>query len=281
MSDAGIAMGITGTDVAKEAADLVITDDSFASIVTGVHEGRGLFAKIRTMVYFYVAINLFESIIFFGALFFLPAYITMLSTWQSLYLVVTTHSFPGLALVFDKVSPNAMKERPRDSEEIITKPFARFMALNAILMAFGAGMAYFLTLTGWMGVVTLYPENIAGVYAGMVDAPLKATIMMLTVILLVESTLVLIIRRINMPLHESFREPGTIRYVFFLGLIYLAHLLLMYVPIVQGILSFYGLDFYFMPLTTYDWLICILLAVPAIVGMELYKAYLRSQDIEL
>ncbi|MHA2361618.1 MAG: cation-translocating P-type ATPase, partial [Candidatus Thorarchaeota archaeon] len=61
MSDAGIAMGITGTDVAKEAADLVITDDSFESIVTGVHQGRGLFSKIRTMIYFYVAINLFES----------------------------------------------------------------------------------------------------------------------------------------------------------------------------------------------------------------------------
>ncbi len=281
MSDAGIAMGITGTDVAKEAADLVITDDSFASIVTGVHEGRGLFAKIRMMVYFYIAVNLFESIIFFGALFFLPAYVNMLSSWQSLYLVVTTHSFPGLALVFDKVSPNAMKEKPRDSEEIINRPFAKFMAINVILMAFGTGMAYFLTFTGWMGVVGLYPENIAGTYAGIVDAPLKATIMMLTVILLVESTLVLIIRRINMPLHESLREPGTIRYVFFLGLIYLAHLLLMYVPIVQEILSFYGLDFYFMPLTSYDWFICIILSLPAIVGMELYKMYLRDRNIEL
>ncbi|MCJ2670757.1 MAG: HAD-IC family P-type ATPase, partial [Candidatus Thermoplasmatota archaeon] len=128
MSDTGIAMGITGTDVAKEAADMVITDDSFASIVTGVHEGRGLFNKIRTMVYFYVAINLFESIVFFGALFLLPTIlhpaIEFLSQWQSLYLVVTTHSFPGLALVFDKISPRAMEDKPRDSEEIITKPIA-------------------------------------------------------------------------------------------------------------------------------------------------------------
>ncbi|MBE0526058.1 MAG: HAD-IC family P-type ATPase [Candidatus Thorarchaeota archaeon] len=107
MSDAGIAMGITGTDVAKEAADIVITDDSFASIVSGVHQGRGLFNKIRMMVYFYVAINLFESIIFFGALFILPG-ILLFTEFQSLYLVVTTHSFPGLALVFARTSPKAM-----------------------------------------------------------------------------------------------------------------------------------------------------------------------------
>ncbi len=285
MSDAGIAMGMTGTDVAKEASDLVITDDSFTSIVTGVHEGRGLFTKIRMVVYFYVAINLAESLIFFGSLFFLPENVIMLSTWQSLYIVVTTHSFPGLALVFDKISPRAMEERPRDSEEIITKPLARFLGLNVALMALGVGLAFALTLTGWMGIVGVYPENVAGTYASFMmgpEAPVyKANVMMLTVILLVESTLVLIIRRVNMPLSESLREPGTIRYTFFLGLIYLAHLLLMYVPITQEILSSVGLHFYFIPLTAYDWLICFLLAIPAIAGMEIYKLNLRRKGVTL
>ena len=285
MSDAGIAMGITGTDVAKEAADLVITDDSFASIVTGVHEGRGLFQKIRMMVYFYVAINLFESILFFGALFILPATITMLATWQSLYLVVTTHSFPGLALVFDKTSPRAMEEKPRDSEEIITKPLGRFMALNVFLMAAGAAAVYALTLTGWFNLIPLFPENIGGFYSTYpgftIDSSTKATVMLLTVILLVESTVVFIIRRINMPVTKGIREPGLIRYIFLIGLIYLAHYLLMYVPLAQEILAPYGLHFYFIPLTAFDWVICILAALPAILGMELYKKRLRSRDVTL
>ncbi|MFX1482048.1 MAG: cation-translocating P-type ATPase [Promethearchaeota archaeon] len=280
MSDAGIAMGITGTDVAKEAADLVITDDSFASIVSGVHQGRGLFNKIRMMIYFYVAINLFESVIFFGALFFLPATIVMLSQWQSIYLVVTTHSFPGLALVFDRTSPRAMEDKPRDSQALITRNLGKFMALNVILMTIGAAAVYMLTLTGWNGIIGVYPENLTGFYPD-VDAPYKATVMLLSVILIVESTMVLIIRRINMPLTKSLREPGTWIFVVLIGLIYIAHLLLMYVPLAQEILSAYYLDFFFAPLTAYDWLICILGSLPAIVGMELYKQRFRRRDIDL
>jgi len=280
MSDAGIAMGITGTDVAKEAADLVITDDSFASIVTGVHQGRGLFNKIRMMIYFYVAINLFESIIFFGALFILPEWINMLSQWQSLYLVVTTHSFPGLALVFDRTSPRAMEDKPRDSQEIITRNLAKFMILNVFLMTIGAAAVYWLTLTGWGGIVPLTAENNLGFY-GPIDEPFKATVMLLSVILIVESTLVLIIRRINMPLSQSIREPGTWIFVILLGLIYLAHYLLMYVPEVQGILSGFGLDFYFAPLTINDWIVCIAASIPAIGGMEWYKRRFRRMGIDL
>ncbi len=286
MSDAGIAMGITGTDVAKEAADLVITDDSFASIVTGVHQGRGLFNKIRMMIYFYVAINLFESMIFFGALFFLPGGGDMLTQWQSLYLVVTTHSFPGLALVFDRTSKHAMEDKPRDSQALITRNLGKFMALNVILMTIGAAAVYMLTLTGWGGIVEVYPENLAGFYSTpeSFTVPIeaaKATVMLLSVILLVESTIVLSIRRINMPIQRSLRESGTFIFVALLGLIYLAHFLLMYVPLAQEILSPFGLDFYFTPLTIYDWFIVILASLPSIVGVELYKWRFRKRDIDL
>jgi len=286
MSDAGIAMGITGTDVAKEAADIVITDDSFASIVSGVHQGRGLFNKIRMMIYFYIAINLFESIIFFGALFILPN-IEILTYWQQLYLVVTTHSFPGLALVFDRTSPRAMEDKPRDSQGIITRNLGKIMAVNVILMALGAALAYFLTYTSYLGIVQVTPENMSGFWTTMYlnEDPtwtlLKATSMLLTVILIVESVMVLIIRRINLPLHKSLREPGTWIFVIFLGLIYLAHLLLMYIPLINEILSSFGLNFYIIPLTLYDWLICILLSLPAILGVELYKQHFRNKDIDL
>jgi len=289
MSDAGIAMGITGTDVAKEAADLVITDDSFASIVSGVHQGRGLFNKIRMMIYFYIAINLFESLIFFGALFLLRD-ISFLTTWQSLYLVVTTHSFPGLALVFDRTSPRAMEDKPRDSQALITRNLGKFMALNVILMTIGAAAVYMLTLTGYNGIVEISPENLTGFYGDFTAVPpdaftsaieAKAVVMLLSVILLVESTIVLSIRRINMPIQQSIREPGTWIFVFLLGLIYLAHYLLMYVPLAQEILAPYGLNFYFLPLTNYDWFIVLLGSLPAIVGVELYKWRFRKSDIDL
>ncbi|MDH4212731.1 MAG: cation-transporting P-type ATPase [Candidatus Thorarchaeota archaeon] len=286
MSDAGIAMGITGTDVAKEAADIVITDDSFASIVSGVHQGRGLFNKIRMMIYFYIAINLFESVIFFGALFILPN-LEILTYWQQIYLVVTTHSFPGLALVFDRTSPRAMEDKPRDSQGIITRNLGKIMALNVILMAVGASVVYFLTFTGYLGIVEVTPENVSGFWTTIYSTEdpiwtlLKATSMLLSVILIVESTIVLLIRRINIPLHKSLREPGTWIFAIFLGLIYLAHLLLMYVPQVNEILSTVGLNFYIIPLTLYDWLICILFALPTILGVELYKRYFRNRDVDL
>lgn len=298
MSDAGIAMGITGTDVAKEAADIVITDDSFASIVTGVHQGRGLFNKIRMMIYFYVAINLFESFIFFGALFIMPDYIEILSMWQSIYLVVTTHSFPGLALVFDRTSPRAMEEKPRDSEEIITRNLGKVMGVNILLMVIGAVIVYFLTFTGYLGIVQVTPENNSGFWetyvppvtdtanpfydgGGPIWVLLKSTSMLLSVILIVESVMVLLIRRINLPLHKSIREPGTWIFAIFLGLIYLAHLLLMYVPVVNEILSSVGLNFYIIPLTLYDWLICVLLSLPTILGVEICKQRFRKKGIDL
>ena len=179
-----------------------------------------------------------------------------------------------------------MEEKPRDSEEIITRPLARFMAINVLLMAIGAGIVYYLTYTGFMGLVPIFPENLEGFYPTVVpfEVPVeaaKAAVMLLTVILFVESTLVLSIRRINMPLSQSLREPGTWRYIIFLGLIYLAHLLLMYQPLVPVILSQYGLDFYFMPLTYYDWLVCFILALPSMAGIELYKRRLRKKDITL
>jgi Ca2+-transporting ATPase len=288
MSDAGIAMGITGTDVAKEAADIVITDDSFSSIVKGVHEGRGLFNKIRMMVYFYIAINLFESIIFFGALFLLPPGFNMLTNWQSLMLVATTHSFPGLALVFDKTSPRAMEDKPRDSEDIITRQLGKFMGLGVFLMVVGAALVYWLGFTSWMDYVTVVPENLTGFITPSTPLPegwnlqiVKATTMLLVVILIVESLLVLVIRRINLPFHKSASEPGIIRFVFLLGLIFLAFILLLYVPEVQAILSDVGLEFYFVPLTWYDWIIVLMAALPAIIGMEVYKKYLRNKGVTL
>ena len=67
MADCGLAMGIQGTEVAKEAADMIITDDSFSTIVTGIREGRGLFMKIRMIIYFFILVSVMEAVILFSS----------------------------------------------------------------------------------------------------------------------------------------------------------------------------------------------------------------------
>ncbi|MBE0526059.1 MAG: hypothetical protein IH631_03895, partial [Candidatus Thorarchaeota archaeon] len=137
----------------------------------------------------------------------------------------------------------------------------KLMALNVILMAIGAALVFFLTYTGFMGIVTVTSENMSGFWVTLEDPNwilLKSITMLLSIILIVESTVVLLIRRINLPIHKSLREPGTWIFVIFLGLIYLAHYLLMYVPLVNEILSTYGLNFYLIPLSAFDWVLCIL-----------------------
>jgi Ca2+-transporting ATPase len=115
-ADVGIAMGASGTDVARQAADIVLADDSFNSIVTGIREGRGVFEKIQNVVFFYIAVNLAEALVYFGSS-FIPAFF-LLNTWQQIYIFAMAHSIPPFALVIDSLSKDVMKEKPRNNEDI-------------------------------------------------------------------------------------------------------------------------------------------------------------------
>jgi len=123
MADAGIAMGIQGTDVSKEASDMVISDDSFTSIVTGIEQGRGIFARIRAVVFFYICINVFEGIVQFilSVILDLPYFLDDAFYYQWIFLAITLHIFPGLILTFDRTSKDVMKQKPHDEEEILSK----------------------------------------------------------------------------------------------------------------------------------------------------------------
>ena len=114
-ADIGIAMGITGTDVAKGAADMVLTDDNFASIEKAVEEGRGIFANIKTTVLFLLSSNFAEV---FGMLIIIilgfPApFIAIHLLWVNLI----TDSLPAIALGMDPKDPNNMKQKPRNANE--------------------------------------------------------------------------------------------------------------------------------------------------------------------
>jgi Ca2+-transporting ATPase len=122
-ADIGIAMGITGTDVAKETADMVLTDDNYASIVSAIEQGRVIFSNIRKFVYYLLACNLAEiAVIFISTL---AGWGSPLTALQLLWLNLVTDGAPALALATEKGDPDIMKQPPRPTREPIINRYMR------------------------------------------------------------------------------------------------------------------------------------------------------------
>jgi Ca2+-transporting ATPase len=119
-ADIGVAMGITGTDVAKGAADMVLTDDNFATIQKAIEEGRNIYGNIRKSVLFLLSSNLGEIITMFAAI--AAGFVPPLKAIHILWVNLITDSLPGLALGVDSGDPDVMKNAPRDPKESL---FAR------------------------------------------------------------------------------------------------------------------------------------------------------------
>jgi Ca2+-transporting ATPase len=138
-SDIGVAMGITGTDVAKESADMILTDDNYASIVAAVEQGRVIYSNIRKFVYYLLSCNLAEiAIIFLGTL-FTPG--SPLTAIQLLWLNLISDGAPALALGTEKGDPDIMEQPPRPPSEPIINRFMRigmgvqFIAITTVVLA--------------------------------------------------------------------------------------------------------------------------------------------------
>lgn len=139
-ADIGVAMGITGTDVAKGTADMILTDDNFATIVRAVHEGRIIFSNIRKFVGFLLSCNIGEIlIIFLSSIFLGPLSIPLLPI-QLLWINLVTDSFPALALGQEKGEPDVMNRPPRDPKEPILN---RSMLLTVTTQAVADFIAVF------------------------------------------------------------------------------------------------------------------------------------------
>jgi P-type Ca2+ transporter type 2C len=148
-ADIGVAMGITGTDVAKETADMVLTDDNYASIVAAVEQGRIIYSNIRKFVFFLLSSNVAEiMIIFLATLAGLPAPLTAI---QLLWLNLITDGAPALALAVEKGDPDIMDQKPRaKSEPIINRSMTLGLGVqtiaqtSAVLTAFALGLLWHL-----------------------------------------------------------------------------------------------------------------------------------------
>jgi len=132
-ADIGVAMGITGTDVTKESADMIITDDNFSSIVAAVEEGRVIYSNIRKFVFFLMSCNVGEILIIF---------LSMVFRWEIpllpihlLWVNLLTDAFPALALGTEKKEPGLMDVPPRDpNESIINRDMLISIVVQSLAM---------------------------------------------------------------------------------------------------------------------------------------------------
>ncbi|MHA2017699.1 MAG: cation-translocating P-type ATPase [Promethearchaeota archaeon] len=296
MADAGIAMGISGTDVAKEASDMIISDDSFSSIVKGVHQGRGIFANIRSLIFFFICTNLFEGIVQFILAVILqkPYFLSDEFYYQWVYLSLTLHTIPGLILTFDTISKNVMKETPRNSEEIISKKYMFLLVTYGIFLALAMLVVYFLCINGTYPVFKwntelnglnsyyLFTDATKSLWQGVDLINAKTLTMLMTTLYFCECALALQIRRPNMSLIRSLKEEGNKFMYIIVGVLFLIYLSLMYIPGLQIALatSSFGIQLNFMFLTPWDWLVCIAIAFFCCIGpFELVKYFSRKKGI--
>lgn len=137
-ADIGVAMGVTGTDVTKEAAEMVLTDDNFASIVAAVEEGRGIFNNIKRFLAYLITCNIGEILIVaIGVLFSLqlgiPSGMLLLTVVQILYINLATDGLPAIALAAEPIERRVMKRKPRvKGESIFTPDIIKFFAAGGI-----------------------------------------------------------------------------------------------------------------------------------------------------
>ncbi|HEV2719681.1 MAG TPA: HAD-IC family P-type ATPase, partial [Thermoanaerobaculia bacterium] len=147
-ADIGIAMGAIGTDVAKDTADLVLTDDNLGTIVSAIEEGRTIFANITKFVHLMFSHNLGEVIVVFVAVFAgLPLPLLPL---QILWMNVVTDIFPAFAIALEPPLQRRMREPPAGAKALLSRPFLFLIAWQAAMLA-AIALAAFVWAVGRYG----------------------------------------------------------------------------------------------------------------------------------
>ena len=138
-ADIGIAMGIKGTEVAKEASAMIITDDNFATIVGAVEQGRIIYSNIIRFIHYLFSCNFSEILTIFVPI--IIGWPLPLVALQILWLNMVTDVFPALALALEPSTPGLMKRKPRDPKQpLLNGPFLWMITWQAVLLAgFDAG----------------------------------------------------------------------------------------------------------------------------------------------
>ena len=246
----GIAMGITGTDVSKEAADMVLTDDNFSSIVSAVEQGRIIYSNIRKFVYFLLACNIGEILIVFCAM--LMGFPIPLRPIHLLWLNLISDGAPALALGMEKGEPDTMKQPPRPpAEPLVNADMMIGISVVAVVDAIAILLVFYLGM---------------GRYPGHIEAAQTMAFVTLSVSELV----------------RAFTARSEYLSIFKIGIFsnrwmvgatvasFLLVLTVVYVPLLQPF-------FYTVALTPDDWLFLLPFFFASPIAMELVKIYIRHK----
>ena len=247
-ADIGCAMGITGTDVAKGAADMTLTDDNFATIVTAVKEGRGIYDNIRKAVHFLLSCNLGEIVTVFIAMLFWKE--SPLMPIQLLWINLVTDSLPALALGMEPVEKDVMTRKPRSKNESV---FAHGLGTMAIVQGIMIGV---LTLVAYYIGSRVFAEN------GSHNIPLGET-MAFAVLAMSQLVHAFNIRSSHSLFSVGFHTNKYMVGAFFASLMLMLVVLL--VPLLQTVFEITGMS------PTQWGVVCGLAIVPLVV-MEIVKA---------
>ena len=258
-ADIGIGMGITGTDVTKNVADMVLADDNFATIVKAVEEGRRIYDNIRKAIQFLLSSNLAEVVAVFASS--LLSF-TILEPTHLLWLNLITDCFPALAMGMEEAEPGIMRRAPRDESDGI---FSNGLGLDVVvqgLVIAGLTMASYFVGLNMAGI------NFADVQAGLVDGREGMTMAFLTL------SMVEMFHSFNMRSRRQsvFSLPTQNKW---LWLSFIASLLLTYIVIETDALS---AAFGFVEISMTEYGVAMGLAFSIIPIMEIYKAICRSVE---
>ena len=260
-ADIGIAMGITGTDVSKEASDMVLADDNFASIVKAVEEGRFIFDNIRKIILYVLAANGGQSLIILGALIlapFIPLFLFRLplEPVQILWINLFDSIFLALPLIKEPKEAKLLDKPPRDPDEkIVNWQFIRKVGLVSLVMA-GAGLSIY-----YLYAIPALGNPVNEFLLAQAQTAAFATVIMVHIFYLITAkSLKDSIFKIDL-LANKWSLLG-------IGITILSVLMISYIPIFQVI-------FRTAPIPLEWWITIILFAVPGLIVIEIEKLLAR------
>ncbi len=251
-ADIGCAMGITGTDVAKGAADMILTDDNFTTIVHAVEQGRGIYANIKKSIQYLLSCNIGEVIIIFIATVFNFRQMPLVPI-QLLWLNLVTDSLPALALGMEPVEAGIMKRKPRNPKDsIFAHGFAISMIFYGVLVGAITLIAYLL------GEYVLSDPAVA-------DA--TANTMAFATLVFCELTRAYAVRSEHLSVFKiGLFSNKTMNKAFVVGLV--LQLAVLLIPFLQPI-------FHITALTGTEWLVVVGLSLVPLIVSEIAKAFKR------
>ncbi len=261
-ADIGVAMGITGTDVAKGASDMVLTDDNFSTIVSAIEEGRNIFNNIKKSVIFLISCNAGEIVtLFFGILF---GWAAPLNATHILWVNLITDSFPALALGVDPGDKDVMKHKPRNPKDSLFKGSLFTLLFNGVLIGI-------LTLIGFVYGVNKYGAD--GVTLANIANNPEALMHAQTIAFVVLSGTQLI---------HALNMRSSDKSIFKIGLfsnMYLIYAMIVGISLQMAVIYIPPIArmFNVIPLTLADWGLVIVLSLIPLVINEIIKLFIKDK----